>query len=262
MPTPIRRSHVAIVLVRPRFSENIGAAARAMHNMGFDRLIVVDPENYQPERARALATHEAAAILTAATFATTLPEALADFQYVVGTTARVGRQRRVIPSPSALAERLTALSANNQVAVVFGPEDRGLTNTDLRQCHGLLNIPTAGFSSINLGQAVMLVCYELHRTTIAPSVPRPPRLASRHELDGMYDALKDLLVRIDYIKPDNPDYWINKIRHFGTRMRLRAREVSIIRGICRQCDWYAGKCYQDGRRAARKQKATPPEKNS
>jgi tRNA/rRNA methyltransferase len=262
MPVRIERTHVAIVLVRPRFPENVGAAARAMHNMGFKRLIVVDPENYHPERALTLATHEAADILAAAMFTATLPEALADFQYVVGTTARVGRQRRVIPSPSALAERLTAISAHNQVALVFGPEDRGLTNKDLRQCHGILNIPTADFSSINLAQSVMLVCYELHKATISPTTPRPPRLASRHELDGMYDALKDLLVRIDYIKPDNPDYWINKIRHFGTRMSLRAREVSIIRGICRQCDWYAGKCYQDGLQAAREQKTAPTEKGT
>jgi tRNA/rRNA methyltransferase len=68
--------------------------------------------------------------------------------------------------------------------------------------------------------------------------------------------LKKLLVRIDYIKPDNPDYWINKIRHFGTRMGLRAREVSIIRGICRQCDWYAKKCYQDGQKSRLKQQNT------
>lgn len=253
MPVRIEHAHVAIVLVRPRFSENIGAAARAMHNMGFKRLIVVDPENYHPERALTLATHEAADIVLGATLTPSLTEALADFHYVVGTTARVGRQRRVITSPSALAKRLTAISTNNHVALMFGPEDRGLTNKDLRQCHGILNIPTAEFSSINLAQSVMLVCYELHQATIEPTANNPPRLASRHELDGMYETLKELLVRIDYIKPDNPDYWINKIRQFSTRMGLRAREVSIIRGICRQCDWYEKKCYRDGQKSILKE---------
>ncbi|RUA00742.1 MAG: RNA methyltransferase [Deltaproteobacteria bacterium] len=246
MPIRIERDHIAIVLVRPRFSENVGAAARAMHNMGFRRLIIVDPHNYHPERALTLATHEAADIVTGAAMAPSLTIALADFHYVVGTSARVGRQRQVISSPSALAEHLTAISANNHVALVFGPEDRGLTNRDLRQCHKILNIPTADFSSINLAHSVMLVCYELHKAAISPTTPQPPRLASRHELDGMYEDLKKLLVRIDYIKPENPDYWINKIRRFSTRMGIRAREVSIIRGICRQCDWYARKCFRDG----------------
>ncbi len=254
MSIRIKRDHIAIVLVRPRFSENVGAAARAMHNMGFKRLIVVDPHNYHPERALTLATHEAADIVNRATLAPSLTRALTDFHYVVGTSARVGRQRQVITSPSALAERLTAISANNQVALVFGPEDRGLTNKDLRQCHGILNIPTADFSSINLAQSVMLVCYELHKATITPTTPQPPRLASRHELDGMYEDLKKLLVRIDYIKPENPDYWINKIRQFSTRMSLRGREVSIIRGICRQCNWYAKKCYRDGQQSGLKKR--------
>ena len=62
----------------------------------------------------------------------------------------------------------------------------------------------------------------------------------------MYAQLKDILVRISFINPENPDYWINNLRHFFTRLQLRAREVSIIRGICRQIDWYGKKCYEDG----------------
>jgi tRNA/rRNA methyltransferase len=63
----------------------------------------------------------------------------------------------------------------------------------------------------------------------------------------MYDQLKDILVRINYINPENPDYWINKLRRFFSRLQLRAKEVSIIRGICRQIDWYGKKCYKDGK---------------
>ena len=68
-----------------------------------------------------------------------------------------------------------------------------------------------------------------------------------HELEGMYDQLKDILVRISYINPENPDYWMNKLRHFFNHAPLRARDVSIIRGICRQINWYGEKCYTDGR---------------
>jgi tRNA/rRNA methyltransferase len=62
----------------------------------------------------------------------------------------------------------------------------------------------------------------------------------------MFDQIKDILIRISYIQPENPDYWMNKLRHFFSRLQLRGGEVSIIRGICRQFNWYAGKCHQDG----------------
>ena len=145
-----------------------------------------------------------------------------------------------------MARKLVPRTAANRIALVFGPEDRGLTNVELRLCHDLVTIPTAEFSSLNLAQAVMVMVYELFRASLPPKTEFTPRLATRHELDGMYAQLAEVLVKIDYINPENPDYWMNKLRHFGTRMELRAKEVSIVRGICRQMNWYARKCYQDG----------------
>ncbi|MEK6196012.1 MAG: RNA methyltransferase, partial [Deltaproteobacteria bacterium] len=156
------------------------------------------------------------------------------------------KQRQVLHSPEKLARELVTLSQNNRVAVLFGPEDRGLSNEDLRLCHALVNIPTSGFSSLNLAQAVMVICYALHATMLEEKAAFVPKLANRQQLDGMYDQLRDILVRISYVNPKNPDYFMNNLRHFFTRMQLRAREVSIIRGICRQINWYAGKCYEDG----------------
>jgi tRNA/rRNA methyltransferase len=123
-----------------------------------------------------------------------------------------------------------------------------LTNTELRLCHILVNIPTADFSSLNLAQAVMILCYEFFLAGIPTPKNVLPRLASRHELDGMYEQVKDILVRINYVNPENPDYWMNKLRYFFSRLNLRAREVSIIRGICRQINWYNRKCYLDGKK--------------
>ncbi|MDX9785427.1 MAG: RNA methyltransferase [Desulfobacterales bacterium] len=250
MTETLRLENIAIVLHQPRFPENIGAAARAMCNMGIRRLIVVNPENCDLTRVLRMATHAALDVVEEMEVFKTLPEALAPFSYVVGTTARLGGKRPVRPSPAALAEHLISISMENQIAVLFGPEDRGLTNEDILFCHELVNIPTADFSSLNLAQAVMVLCYELFNAERAPRGEFSPRMATRHELDGMYDQLKDILLRIDYIKPDNPDYWLNKLRHFFTRIQLRARDVSIIRGICRQVDWYAGKCYRDGQKSA------------
>jgi len=241
---------ITVVLKKPRYPENIGAVARAMRNMGLSRLSIVDPENFDLKRVRKLATHEAANIVDRIVHFDHLNDALADMQYVVGTTARLGRQRSVVQSPSSVAGRLISIARQNQVALLFGPEDRGLTNMDLQLCHILVNIPTADFSSLNLSQAVMIICYEILRAGENENPKPVPRLAARHELDGMYATLKDVLVRIDYINRDNPDYWMNKIRRFGNRIQLRAVEVSVIRGICRQIDWYAKKCYQDGQKTA------------
>ncbi|KPJ78315.1 MAG: rRNA methyltransferase [Deltaproteobacteria bacterium SG8_13] len=246
MSERMQLDHLAVVLCRPRYPENIGATARAMCNMGLGDLIVVAPENCDLTRVLKMATHAAAEVIEQMVIAPTLADALAPFNFVVGTTARLGKQRQVIESPALLADMLVPVSRKNRIAIVFGPEDRGLTNEDLRLCHWLVNIPTADFASLNLAQAVMIVCYELFRACRQQSEEHVPRLASRHELDGMYEEVKEILLRISFIQPDNPDYWMNPIRHFFTRMQLRAKEVSIIRGICRQIRWYSAKRYQDG----------------
>lgn len=246
----VRLENVTVVLNRPRYPENIGSAARAACNMGIHRLAVVAPENCDLTRVLTLATHAAMDVVENMAYHEDLRTALAPYRYVVGTTARLGGQRRSVLSPAHMAAQLADLSQENEVALLFGPEDRGLTNEELRLCHQLVTIPTDRFSSLNLAQAVMVLCYELFQTTTAGGGGFAPRLATRAELDGMYDQVKEILVRINYIQPENPDYWMNKLRHFFTRLQLRAGEVSIIRGICRQINWYAGKCHQDGVRGA------------
>ncbi|HSO21018.1 MAG TPA: RNA methyltransferase [Desulfosarcina sp.] len=205
MTVGVTADNIAVVLHRPRYPENIGSAARAMCNMGFTRLIVVDPGIWDEERIRRLATHAAGAVVDRIERCGTLSEALAPFGHVVGTTARLGGQRPVLKSPEALARQLIPISRNNAVAIVFGAEDRGLTNDDLKHCHQLVNIPTAGFSSLNLAQAVMVVCYCLSAASRSAPPVFTPRLAKRIELDRMYDELTEVLIRIGYMNPQNPD---------------------------------------------------------
>lgn len=246
MAQSIRRENIAIVLHRPQIPENIGAAARAMRNMGLRRLIVVAPENFDMARVRMMATQGGLEIVEAMERQDDLPTALGPFNFVACTTARLGGQRQTIISPADLAQQLIPVSQENRIAVVFGPEDRGLSNEDIRYSHYLVNIPTAEFSSLNLAQAVIVVCYELFKAQRREKTPFVPRLANRFELDAMYAQLADVLVRISYINPENPEYWINNLRRFFNRYPLRAKEVAIIRGICRQIDWYGKKCYKDG----------------
>jgi len=246
MSERVNLDNISIVMARPRYPENIGAAARAMCNMGIKKLVVVAPENFDIEKVRKLATHAASEVVDKIEIYEHVREALAPYNYVVGTTARLGGERRTISSPSVAAKNLVAISRKNRVAVLFGPEDRGLLNDDIRLCHEIVNIPASDFSSLNVSQAVLIICYELFLAGLEEKPKFVPRLATRHELDGMYDQLKEILVRINYINPENPDYWMNKLRRFFTRLELRAREVSIIRGICRQIDWYGKKCYKEG----------------
>ena len=246
MPDRINLNNISIVLHRPRAPENIGAAARAMRNMGINQLVVVNPHNCDLTRVCKMATHAALDVVENMMVFDTLEEALGGCGFVAGTTARLGGERKVITSPPILAEKLFAISEQNQIAILFGPEDRGLTNEDIRRCHTLVNIPTAEFSSLNLAQAVMIVCYELFRFTSKKPQEFVPRLANRHELDAMYAQLKEIMIRISFINPDNPDYFLNNFRHFFSRLPLRAKEVQIIRGICRQIKWYGEKRFQDG----------------
>ncbi len=238
--------NVAIVLHDTRVPENIGAAARAAANMGVGQLVLSAPRTLDMARILKVATHTASGLVETMMVCNTLPEALGQFTWVAGTTARLGGTRQVNASPAELAEKLIPISLENRVAILFGPEDRGLTNENLRLCHDLVTIPTAGFSSLNLAQAVMVMCYELFKARTRTPEYHIPRLACRHELENMYKELEEILARIHYINPENPEHRLDKARDFLSRYQLRSREVSIIRGICRQVAQYGSGCYQDG----------------
>jgi tRNA/rRNA methyltransferase len=230
-------ANVAIVLFRPQIPENIGAVARVACNMGLSRLSVVEPVSLDQERLQAMATPAAAHLLDGMVVHDDLPAALGDFQYVVGTTARLGGIRKELHSPREMAARLIDLSQHNDIALLFGPENFGLTNRELPYCHALVTIPTGECSSLNLAQAVMVLAYELLvARTDTPGYE--PRLANVRELETMYAMLQETLVKIDFISHQNPEYWMLNVRRLFSRHGLRARETQVIKGICRQIDWY------------------------
>ncbi|MDY6878810.1 MAG: RNA methyltransferase [Desulfatiglans sp.] len=239
MTSRVDLDHIAIVLVRPQIPENIGSAARAMSNMGFGRLVLVEPKNYDLSRVRRTATGDSVKVLENIEVHQDLGEALGPYHYIIGCTARTGSLRPAMTRPRRLAHDLLRISPANHVAILFGPEDCGLSNEDLCYCHTIAKIPTAGFSSLNLAQAVMIVCYEIFLVAEEIEPTSMPRLANSFELEGMYDHLKEVLMKIGFIDLQNPEHWMLNIRRFLSRLPLRAREVRIIRGMCRQVDWYA-----------------------
>jgi tRNA/rRNA methyltransferase len=239
--------NVAIVLMQPKYPENIGAAARVAMNMGMSRLIVVRDEAPDREKMLKMATHEAAGLIEELTLYDTLDQALAPFSYVVGTTARQGRKRRIENTPRQMVTTLLPLLRNNQTALLFGPEHRGLTNDDLKYCQLTVTIPTADFSSLNLAQAVAILCHELYYGALykGKDTVSHPNMATAHELEGMYVHVEELLNTIGFLRTEDTTYWMRNIRKFLGRIGLRGKEARIIRGFCRQFLWYEGQQRQE-----------------
>lgn len=233
-------ANIAIVLHQPRYPENIGAAARCAMNMGIGKIVAVNPANPEREKMLKMATHEAAHLIDNMAVYDDLTVALAPFQYIVGTTARLGRHRQAQETPHELAGRITELSQNNQIALLFGPENTGLSNEEIRYCHITTSIPTAGFASLNLAQAVIIICYEIFMASnAAPSIAHiTPRLATFEELQGMYADLRETLLTMGFLKSEGQEYGLNQVRAFLSRVKLFSRETQLIRGICRQIKWF------------------------
>ncbi len=234
-------SHVAVVLSEPQAPENIGACARACLNMGVTRLIVVNPGDLDPGRMKKMATQKAEHLVGEMELFDTLPDALARFQFVVGATARKGTWRKTVHNIRHAAKEIVDHLPANEVALVFGNEASGLTNDDLGLCDLAVTIPTSDFSSLNLAQSVMVILYELFLAARGEPPKSPwPRLATNREMEEMFKDLRETLLIIDFLDPKNPVHWMTNIRYFLRRRGITAREVKIVRGICRQIRWFAG----------------------
>lgn len=235
---------LAVILFRPKFPENVGSAARACLNMGVENLILVDPYNFDLDKALPLATAHAKHILETARIVDTLPEAVEGFTAVYGTTARTGGWRKGIMSPSTMAGVVDErLRTGGRVAIVFGPEDKGLTNEETAICSGLMTIPTSREgTSLNLSQAVMVVLYECFKksldTPFTPDGPPPERPTTVQEQEALFQNLQESLLAIDFLKADNPDYWMLPVRRFFTKVNLKRNEFNLLMGVCRQIQWF------------------------
>lgn len=252
----------AFVLFKPQSAGNIGASARAIKNMGFTDLRLVAPGPMNDREAVAMAVHADDVLASARTFPD-LASALADCSIAVGTTSRRGGYRaRAQPLRPAAAE-LGALSHSNKIALVFGREDRGLTNREIKLCNRLITIPTAPeYPSLNLAQAVVVVAYELMTASNEASAARTaagdaPRIAVApvKESEAMLSRLADALVSIGFIPNENPDHIMFALREIFGRSGLTAREVEILNGMARQMRWVAEGGHRtlvEKRRAGRK----------
>jgi len=237
-----------VVLVRPRGGANVGSVCRAILNMGGGDLYVVDG-NYDPEQAAIMAVH-ARSVHDARHDVATLHEAIGGCSVVVGTTARKGPYRERSRDVRAVAAELVRAEMPRAApaAIVFGPEDTGLTNEDIAVCHDLVFIPTTDvYQSLNLAQAVMVFLYEIHRARLdvpgedsrAVLVASPSRtLADAGAVEEMFVGLERALVDVGFLPSDNPKHIMVTLRALFGRAALDDRELRILRGIVRQIRWY------------------------
>lgn len=229
---------VRVVLVRPKTSGNVGSVARAMKNLGFCDLALVSPRRYRRSAAEAMAVH-ASDVLEGSRRYDSLAEAVADRVWIVGTTCRPGTYRRRTLTPRQAARQISSVLRSGAVALVFGPEDHGLSNDDLKLCHELVTIPThSSYPSLNLAQAALVCLYEIFLAR-HPSAPAATPLATSERLERMYQHLGRALLRIGFLHGDNPEHIMFTLRRVFGRARLDERELAVWLGIARQIEWFA-----------------------
>jgi tRNA/rRNA methyltransferase len=237
LPASAEFDHLRVVLVDARNPLNIGAAARAMSNFGFQRLRVVNPYDVAFEGARSAVG--AAAVLATAEKYETVAEAVADCSLVVGTTAIGHRdlqhslQRLEVGAPL-----IRGHLATGRCALLFGSEKFGLSNQDMSHCHWLMHIPTREeHTSMNLGQAVAICLYELARDPAALAVPEKGSPASAAEVERITETLLTALRASAYPKLNSSDSFHGAVRRLVRRLHLQTGDAEFLLGMLRQMVW-------------------------
>lgn len=237
LKTPAEFDHLVVVLVSTRNPLNIGAAARAMSNLGFLRLRVVNP--YDPAFREARSAVGASAVLAEAEQFATLAEAIADCTLVVGTTATGHRElQHPLRTLQEAAPLLLGAAQTGRAALLFGSEKTGLTARELSHCQWLLHIPTREeHLSMNLGQAVAVCLYELAResTTALESSNRDG--ATEATLERVNGVLSEALMESGYVNDPAPADMEERVRRLVRRMNLDARDAEVLLGMLRQIVW-------------------------
>lgn len=245
------KDNIYFVLVEPREPGNIGAAARAIKNMDFKRLCLVNPPSHMTEEAQWFA-HNAMDILDASKVCTSVEDAVRDKHYIVGTSRRRGRRRGAFIPVEKGALRMFEIAQNNKIALLFGREDRGLFNKEIEECGFLMTIPASRkHPSLNLAQAVMIVSYELSKAGIRARkenseneaetflFANEPSMVSQEELSHLYGRMEKAFKLIEYIPPG--DKYLNKkimqnLKHCLGRAGLSGWEFNMFHGICKQIE--------------------------
>ena len=225
---------VKIVLVGTTHPGNIGAAARAMKNMGIKNLSLVEPKEF-PSDVAIYRSKAAKDILEHAQVFNTLEEAISDCELVIGTSARGRKVPWPILNPKDAAEEVSRSSSHHKIAIIFGREDRGLTNEELGLCNLHVNIPTdPDYSSLNLAQAVQILVYEIRQAILGEQEDKDywdVELANNDQTELLINHMDELMQQVEFYDVDNPRKLLLRVRRFFKRSRIDVMETNIFRGL-------------------------------
>lgn len=225
---------VRVVLYEPQDPVNIAGTVRAMKNMGLRTLHLVRPCVYEPERVEGIA-HDTRDVVAGIRHFATLEEAIAGCVRVAGFTARRRAAKRAVVEPKAAAAELLSLATTGPVAILFGREDHGLPNDALDRSHLVVTIPSTEHASLNLAQAVLIACYELHlaggvsRRLAPPRKDAPP--AAVEEFERYFAETERALAAVDFFKTRVPEHIMRTVRSLAYRAAPDAREIGLMRAM-------------------------------
>ena len=226
---------VKVVLVGTTHPGNIGATARAMKNMGILDLALVEPKEF-PSDVATFRSKAAKDILEKASVHTSLEEAISECELVVGTSARGRTVPWPVLNPREAAEEMHKSSLNGKVAIVFGREDRGLTNEELGLCNFHVHIPSdPEYSSLNLSQAVQILAYEIRLSYLQDRHVNKEywdvELANNEQTERLINHMDELMQEVDFYDVENPRKLLVRVRRFFKRSKIDVMEANIFRGL-------------------------------
>lgn len=242
---------IVVVLHEPQDLVNIAHVVRAMKNFGLRDLRLVNPRDYEPYRVEGIA-HQTQDVLARVRTFETLEEAIADCVHIVGFTARGRTAKRNLQRPRDAAAEVTTLAADGPVALLFGREDKGLSNDALDRCHRVVTIPSdSSYASLNLGAAVIIMLYELALVRGAEARPfKTPRRTSEpavaEELERLFVDVARALHAIEFFKTRNQDGIMRTMREIAHRAPLDAREVKLLRAMAIEVTKYGERLARTG----------------
>jgi tRNA (cytidine32/uridine32-2'-O)-methyltransferase len=226
---------VKVVLVGTTHPGNIGATARAMKNMGILDLALVEPKEF-PSDVATFRSKAAKDILEKASVHISLEEAISECELVVGTSARGRTVPWPVLNPREAAEEMHKSSLNGKVAIVFGREDRGLTNEELGLCNFHVHIPSdPEYSSLNLSQAVQILAYEIRLSYLQDRHVNEEywdvELANNEQTERLINHMDELMQEVDFYDVENPRKLLVRVRRFFKRSKIDVMEANIFRGL-------------------------------
>lgn len=239
---PANLANMTVILVEPAVPGNIGSAARAMKTMGLSDLVVLNgPENFAGHQQATMLGHGAGDVLKMSRAVSSWEEATAGIHWLVGTTHRKRRAQfpQIIEARQA-AVKVAELSQKHRVGIVFGREEAGLTDAELRKCHDITGVPQAAeYPSLNLAQAVMLFSYEVYLASLAEVPKARYNLATVHEVETVLKHLSESLAKVGF-RPHqgDPESFLRSLRRVLSRAPLEKRDVNVLHRICQQIDYY------------------------